>query len=103
MPHRNAGNGNFAPCLRRADYAIDLTRQFNSRSLAKSKAPNVFVKFLVADGEREFRRTDVARFDQNIADAQITIRAVIVKWRATIIPNTVFTKNLRIWAQLAFV
>jgi hypothetical protein len=103
VPHRNAGNGNFAPRLRRPNHSIDLTRQFNSGALAKSKAPDVFVKFLVADAQSKFRCPDVARFDQNVADAQIAKRAMIVKRGATIIPEAVLTKNLRIRTQLAFV
>src|SRR5262249_33960709 len=103
VPHRNAGDGNFAPCLWRTNHSIDFTGQFNSGSLTKSKAPDVFVKFLVADGQSKLCCSNVARLDQNVADAQIAIGAVIMKRGATIIPDAVLTKNLRIGPELAFV
>ena len=74
--------------------AADLTRQTHPRALPKAKAADVFVKFLVADGQSEFRRPDVTRFDQNVADAQIAIRVMIVKRGAAVVPDAVFAKNL---------
>src|SRR5262249_29178460 len=67
------------------------------------KAPDVLVKFLVADAQGKFRCPDVARFNQDVADAQIAERAMIVKSRATIIPDAVLTKKLRIRPQLPFI
>ena len=51
----------------------------------------------------KFRCPDVARFNQNVADAQIAKRAMIVQSGATIVPEAVLTKNLRIRTQLAFI
>src|SRR4029077_20782470 len=81
----------------------DLAWQFNPSALAKSKAPDVFVKFLIADAESKFRCPDVARFDQNVAHAQIAKRAMIVQSGASIVPEAVLAKNLRIRTQLVFI
>ena len=53
VAHRNARDGNLAPRLRRPNHSVDFARQFNSGALAKTKAPDVFVKFLVADAETQ--------------------------------------------------
>src|SRR5215831_19327431 len=103
MTHRNARDGDFAPRLRRANDSIDLTRQFNSRTLAKSKTTDVFVKLLVADAQGKFGCSDVARFNENLAHAQISERAMIVQGRATIVPQAVLAEELRIRPHLVLI
>ncbi len=103
LSHRYASNGNLAPCLRRPNYSIDLARQFNSRALAKPEAANVFVEFLIADAQSQFGRADIAGFDENVAHAQITKRAVIVQSGSTEIPKAVLAKNFGIRSHLMLV
>ena len=93
MSHRNTSDGDFAPGLRRPNEPVNLAGQFNSCALAKSEASNVLVKFLFADSECEFGRSDVARFDKNVAHTQIRKRAMIVQGGAAEIPETVLAKN----------
>src|SRR5262249_13010859 len=103
MPHRNPRYRNFAPRFRRPNESIDLTWQFNSGPLAKTESANVFVEPLFAHTQRKLGRADVARLHQNIADAQIRKRAMIMEGAASEIPEAVLAKDRRIGAKLAFV
>src|SRR5437667_795266 len=103
VPHRNTGDGDFAPGLRRPNEPIDLAGQLNSRALAKSEAANVLVELLFAYTEREFSCSDVARFNENVAHAKVRKRAVVVQGGAAELPETILAKDLRIRPQLAFI
>src|SRR5205823_9918263 len=103
MPHRNTGDGNFAPRFWRPNEPVNLARQLNSCALAESEASNVFVKFLVAHSESKFSRSDIARFDEDLAHAQIRKRAMIVQSSTAEIPETVLTKNRRIGVHLTLI
>ena len=103
MPHRNTGDRDFAPRFRRPDEPVDLAGQLNSRALAESEASNVFVKLLLAYTEAKFGRSDIARFDENLAHTEIRKRAMIVQDGAAEVPETVLTKNRRIRPHLAFI
>src|SRR5207302_1929438 len=78
-------------------------RKLDASSFAKTKTPDVFVKFLIAEADGEFGRADVARFYQNVFDAQISERGVIVQRGAAIVPDSVFAKNVGIEAELVLV
>ena len=93
MPHRNSRNGNFAPQPRRANHSIDLARELNSSALTKSKPANVFVKLFFANAESKLGCPDVARFDQNVAHAQVSKGAMIMQVCAAVVPKAVFTKK----------
>src|SRR5262249_50434036 len=99
----NASNGNLAPRLRRAKHSLNLAPQFNSGALTKSKTGGGFVKIFVADGQSKVFWPHVARLYHKIPGAQINQTSMIWKRGATIIPEAVFTKNLGIGPQLAFV
>jgi len=53
--------------LRRTNHSIDFARQLNSGALAKSKAPDVFVEFLVADAESKLKEAAGSTWDKDIA------------------------------------
>src|SRR5438128_4592869 len=103
VPHGDTSDGDFAPRLRRPNEPVDLTGQLNSGALAEPETSNVFVKLLFAHAQSEFGRSDVARFDKNIAHAQIRKGAMIVQCSAAKVPEAVLTKDRRIRPQLAFV
>ena len=75
VAHRNARDGNLAPVLRRSNRSGDFAGQFDPRAFAKTKAPDVFVKFLVAQADGQLGCADVARFHQNVLHAQLPVRA----------------------------
>src|SRR2546421_7392119 len=103
MTHRNASDGDFAPRLRRADHAGNFARQLDAGPIAKAEAANVFVKLLLADGEGELGRADVARFYENVLHAQIGVSLVIMQRPPAKIPETVFAKDRRVGTDLALV
>ena len=103
MAHRNPGDRDFAPELRRTNPSADLSGKLNPRPLAKSKPADVFVEFLIADAKCEFGRSDVARFHQNVFHAQIREWPMIVQRRSAKIPDAVFTKDHGIRAHLFFI
>src|SRR5207247_4874082 len=102
VPHGNTCDGDFAPGLRWPNETVDLAWQLNSCALAKSEASNVLVEFLFAHSEREFGRSDVARFDENFAHAEVRKRAMVVQRCTAELPEAVLTKDARIRPQLAF-
>src|SRR2546430_2675265 len=103
MPHRNTRDRDFTPRLRRPNKSTDFTRQLDSGPLAKTESAYVFVESLLAHAQGEFGCADIARFDENVADAQIRKCAMIVQGCAAEIPETVLAKDRRIGPQLAFV
>ena len=103
MAHRDARDGNFAPRLWRPNHSVDLARQFDSCAFAESKAANVLVKFLVTDAHGEFRRADVARFNENLANTQIPESAMVVQNGAAIVPSAVLAEHFRVWPQLVLI
>jgi hypothetical protein len=89
--------------LRWPNETVDLAWQLNSCALAKSEASNVLVEFLFAHSEREFGRSDVARFDENFAHPEVRKCAMVVQHCTAELPEAVLTKDARIRPQLAFI
>src|SRR5207302_4899937 len=100
---RNACDRDFAPCSRRTNDSVNFTGKLNSGALAKSKAADVFVKLLLTNAEGKLGRANIARFNQNVADAEIRKRPVIVQSGATEIPEAIFTKDRRIRPEPVFI
>jgi hypothetical protein len=65
--------------LRRPNHAGNFARQFDAGAFAKTETADVFVKFLLAEHERELGRADVARLNENVLHAQLAVRLVIVQ------------------------
>src|SRR5207244_7322356 len=103
MAHRNVGDGNFAPRLRRPDQTWNFARKFNPRPFAKTKTANVFVEFLIAESDGKFGRADVARFHENVFDAEVGERGMIVERRAAVVPNALLAKDVGIESELVLV
>ena len=103
VAHRNPRDRNLAPGLRRPNHPADFTGQFDPGALAKSKAPDVFVEFLVADRDRQLRRADVARFHENVPHAQVPVGLVIVQRPSAKIPKAVLAKNGRVGPNLVLI
>src|SRR5256885_16655013 len=93
MPHRNSRNGNLTPTLRRANHSVDFPGQFHPGAFAKTESSDVLVKLLISQANRKFGRTDIARFHQNIAHAQLAVSAMIVQRSAAIVPHPVLAKR----------
>src|SRR5207249_180513 len=53
--------------------------------------------------EGEFCRSNIARFNENVAHSKVSKRAVVVQRGAAEIPETVLTKDARVRPHLAFI
>src|SRR5437588_10804277 len=103
MTHREVSDRNFAPRLRRPNESWNFAWKLDPGPLTKTKTPDVFVKFLIANTDGELGRDDVARFNENVFDAQIGKRGVIVQRGAAVVPDSVFAKDVGIEAKLVLI
>src|SRR3989442_1495571 len=74
-----------------------------SPAIAKTKTANVFVEFLIAESDGEFGRPDVAGFHENVFDAEIGERGVIVERGAAVVPKSLLAKDVGIESELVLV
>src|ERR1700730_15616287 len=103
MAHRNVGDGNLTPRLRRSNQAGNFAGKLDPCALTESKTSDVFVKFLVTQRDGQFCSANVTRLHENVFDAKIAKRGVIVERCAAVVPHAVLAKNVGVEAELMFV
>jgi len=97
----HAGDGDFAPSVRRVDDSPNFSWKADACLDAESEAVNIVEEFLIAEAHGEFGGADVAGVDEDIVDGEVGVGVVILEIAPLV--KAIFAIDHRIWIAEALI